>query len=306
MDKLASMRAFTEVVNHSGFAAAGRHMGLTRSVVNKLVLQLESELGVQLLQRTTRRVSPTDAGRAYYERCLTILADVDEAEQAIAQHQAEPKGTLRINAPMSFGTLHLAPAIAAFMAQYPALQVQLTLSDRFVDLLEEGFDLTFRIAVPKDNESLITHAIAPIRRVLCAAPSYLKARGIPQTPADLHDHDCLQYGYLASGSQWRLTDPTGKTHTLTIRGRYCANNGQVLAQAAIQGLGIAYQPTFIVGPALRSGALEEVLPHYSSPTLSASISYLTNRQVSTKIQLLVAFLSDWFAQPSWEQGTSMS
>ncbi|MEL7520970.1 MAG: LysR family transcriptional regulator, partial [Cyanobacteria bacterium J06553_1] len=141
MDKLESMRAFVEVVNHRGFAAAGRHLGLSRSVVNKLVAQLEGDIGVQLLQRTTRRVSPTDTGRAYYERCVDILAEVTAAELSVTQLQAEPKGTLRINAPMSFGTMHLAKAIAHFMQRYPDIQVQLTLNDRFVDLIEEGFDV---------------------------------------------------------------------------------------------------------------------------------------------------------------------
>ena len=174
MDKLESMRAFVEVVNHSGFAAAGRQMGLSRSVVNNLVAQLEADLDVQLLQRTTRRVSPTDTGRAYYERCVDILAEVSAAEQSIAQLQVEPKGTLRINAPMSFGTMHLAKAIAHFMHQYPDIQVQLTLNDRFIDLIEEGFDVTLRIAEMKKEDALTTHAIAPIPRVICAAPSYLE------------------------------------------------------------------------------------------------------------------------------------
>ena len=154
MDKLESMRAFVEVVNHSGFAAAGRQMGLSRSVVNNLVAQLEADLDVQLLQRTTRRVSPTDTGRAYYERCVDILAEVSAAEQSIAQLQVEPKGTLRINAPMSFGTMHLAKAIAHFMHQYPDIQVQLTLNDRFIDLIEEGFDITLRIAEIKKEDEL--------------------------------------------------------------------------------------------------------------------------------------------------------
>ena len=197
MDKLQSMKAFVEVVNHSGFAAAGRHMNLSRSVVNKMVLQLEADLGVPLLQRTTRRVSPTDAGRAFYERCLNILAEVDAAEQAIAQIHTEPKGTLRINAPMSFGTMHLSPAIAAFMSQYPDLQVQLTLSDRFIDLVEEGFDVTVRVATfDPDGSNLTCHLLTPIPRVLCASPTYLETRGVPTQPSDLHHHDCLHYGHL--------------------------------------------------------------------------------------------------------------
>ncbi|MGB0562186.1 MAG: LysR family transcriptional regulator, partial [Spirulinaceae cyanobacterium] len=243
MLKLESLQAFTEVVKHSGFAAAGRHLGQSRSVINKLVLQLEAELGVQLLHRTTRRVSPTDAGRAFYERCINILADIEAAEVAIAQLHTEPKGTLRINAPMSFGTLHLSGAIAAFIAQYPEVQVQLTLNDRFIDLIGEGFDLTLRIAqLEQEDESLMTQAIAPIRRVLCAAPDYLTRRGIPQVPGDLRQHDCLKYGYLATGNQWRLLGPNGQQQAVKIHCRYCANNGEVLRDAAIRGIGIALLP----------------------------------------------------------------
>jgi len=299
MDKLEGMRAFVEVVSHGGFAAAGRHLGRSRSVINKLVLQLEDDLGVPLLQRTTRRVSPTDAGRAFYERCLNILAEVEAAEQAVAQHQVEPKGTLRINAPMSFGTLHLAPAIAAFMAQYPELQVQLTLSDRFVDLIEEGFDITLRISTLEQDGSLVTHVLTPIQRVLCAAPAYLDDRGTPLEPSDLREHDCLQYGYLATGSQWRLTGPDSREQAITIRCRYYANNGEALKDAAVQGLGIALLPTFIVAPALNQQQLCIVLPTYSAPPLTAFLAYPPNRHLSTKIQRLTKFLEQWFAQPSW-------
>lgn len=301
MLKLESIRAFTEVVKHSGFAAAGRHLGQSRSVVNKLVLQLEAELGVQLLHRTTRRVSPTDAGRAFYARCVNILADIEEAELAIAQLHTEPKGTLRINAPMSFGTMHLSPAIAAFMHQYPEVQVQLTLSDRFIDLREDGFDVTIRIAqLDQEESSLITQAIAPVRRILCASPDYLNRHGCPQVPSDLSDHNCLQYGYLATGSQWRLTGPEGK-QSVKIRCRYYANNGEALRDGAIQGLGIALLPLFIVGEALQRNDLKIVMPNYCLPPLTAYIAYPPSRHLSTKIQLFTTFLQTWFKTPSWEE-----
>jgi len=300
MDKLESIRAFAEVVNHGGFAAAGRHLGRSRSVINKLVLQLEEELGVPLLQRTTRRVSPTDVGRAYYERCLNILAEVNAADQAVAQLQQEPKGTLRINAPMSFGTMHLAEAIATFMTQYPDLQVQMTLSDRFVDLIEEGFDITLRIAALKPDDSLITHELTPIQRILCAAPSYLEQHGFPQEPTDLHQHTCLQYGYLATGQHWRLIGPDGTTQSVLVRCRYYSNNGEVLRETAIKGVGIALLPLFMVQPAIHDGALQVVMPDYCAPPIAAFLAYPPNRHLSTKIQILTAFLQDWFKQPSWE------
>lgn len=299
MDKLESMRAFTEVVNHSGFAAAGRHLGQSRSIVNKLVAQLEKELGVQLLQRTTRRVSPTDTGRAYYERCVDILAEVEAAELSVTQLQAEPKGTLRINAPMSFGTLHFAEAIAAFMQRYPDIQIQMTLSDRFIDLIEEGFDVTLRIAEARAEDALIEHDIAPINRVLCAAPSYLETYGMPAQPDDLRQHTCLKYGHLATGNKWQLTGPD-RVYNISIKCRYYSNNGEVLRAGAIAGIGIALLPTFIIGEALESGALAVVLPNYHPPQLTARLCYAANRHLSTKIQLLATFLQAWFKQPSWE------
>ena len=299
MDKLESMRAFVEVVNHSGFAAAGRHMDQSRSVVNKLVAQLEADLGVQLLQRTTRRVSPTDTGRAYYERCVDILAEVRSAELAVRQMQAEPKGTLRINAPMSFGTMHLATAIAHFMQRYPDIQVQMTLSDRFVDLIEEGFDVTLRIAQEIDDNAVVSHPIAPIRRVLCASPSYLAARGTPEHPDELRQHDCLKYGHLATGSKWHLIGPD-KTYTVPIHCRCYSNNGEVLKASAIAGVGIALLPTFIVGDALKAQQLVVVMPAYAPSAIAARLCYAPNRHLSTKIQLLTAFLQAWFKQPSWE------
>lgn len=300
MDKLESMRAFVEVVNHSGFAAAGRQLGLSRSVVNKLVAQLEGELDVQLLQRTTRRVSPTDTGRAYYERCVDILAEVAAAERSAAQLQTEPKGALRINAPMSFGTMHLAEAIAHFMQRYPDIQMQLTLNDRFIDLIEEGFDVTLRIAELRADDSLVTRAIAPISRVICAAPSYLEARGMPVEPDDLQNHDCLKYGHLAANSQWQLVDQTGKQMNVRLRCRGYSNNGEVLRECAIAGAGVTLLPTFIVGQALQSGQLIQVLADYCPLPITAYLAYATNRHLSTKIQLLVAFLQDWFKSPTWE------
>lgn len=299
MDKLSSMEAFVAVVDHSGFAAAGRQLGLSRSVVNKLVAQLEVSLGVRLLQRTTRKVSPTDTGRAYYERCVEILAEVAAAELAVSQLQAEPKGTLRINAPMSFGTLHLARAIAHFMQRYPDIQVQLTLNDRFIDLIEEGFDVTLRIAALDPESPLVTQKIAPVRRVLCASPEYLARRSTPTHPENLSEHECLHYGHLATGSRWQLSDREGRQFTVSVHCRGYSNNGEVLREAAIAGVGIALLPTFIVGEALRSGQLQIVLPDFCPPPIAAYLAYAPNRHLSTKIQLLTHFLQDWFEQPSW-------
>src|SRR6202035_5734709 len=208
MDKLTSIRAFTRVVQHGSFAAAARELHLSRSVVSKYVIELEQELGAQLLARTTRSASPTENGQAYYERCIAILADLEEAALAVARLQSEPRGLLRVNAPMSFGTLHLSGAVADFMARYPQLHIQLVLSDQQIDPVQEGFDVTLRIA-DLPSSSLIARKIAPAHRVICAAPTYLDQHDTPQHPSELRNHACLTYGHLATGNQWKLTGHDG-------------------------------------------------------------------------------------------------
>lgn len=293
MDKLAGLRAFVQVVEVSGFAAAAREMGLSRSVVNKLVIALEDELGVQLLSRSTRRVSPTASGLAFYDRCKGILADLEEAERSLMQLQDEPKGQLRINAPMTFGTMHLGGAIADFLTQYPELQIQLTLEDRLVDPIEEGFDMTVRISQPVASASLIVHEIAPMPMVLCASSEYLAQRGEPQSPQDLREHSCLHYGHLSRRSQWTLREGDAAV-TVPIQGVLCSNNGEVLREAALRGAGIVLLPLFIVAEALRSGQLREVLQGHQPEPLSLCVLYPVNRHLSAKTQLLLEFLRGRF------------
>lgn len=293
MDKFESIRAFTQVVTSGGFAAAARAMGVSRSTVNKLVIALENELGTQLLHRSTRVVTPTETGLAFHERCVEILASLEEAERSITQLHEEPKGRLRVNAPMSFGTMHLAPALADFLAQYPDLRLQLTLSDRFIDPIEEGFDVTVRIAKPQANASLIVHPLAPAKRVLCAAPIYLATYGMPVHPHELRYYSCLHYGQLAIEDQWTLTGADGD-HTVSVQGVLCSNNGEVLRDAAVRGLGIALLPRFIVEPELQQGTLQVVLPDYYPSELSISVIYPVNRHLSVKIRLLVDFLQERF------------
>jgi DNA-binding transcriptional LysR family regulator len=293
MDKFASMRAFAQVVQSGGFAAAARKMGVSRSTVNKLVINLEDELNVQLLQRSTRQVNPTPTGLAFYERCVNILADVEAAELAVSQLQTEPKGILRINAPMSFGTLYLGKAIAEFMVQYPELQVQLTLDDRFIDPVAEGYDLTIRVAQPETSPSLVCQAIAPMVRVLCAAPSYIEKHGVPQYPQDLAQHSCLHYGHLIAGNQWQLFDQE-QEYQITVKGVLCSNNGEVLKDAAVKGLGIALLPTFIIKQELAAETLAIVLPDYQPLPLSLCLVYPLNRHLNTKIRLFAEFFQQQF------------
>ena len=293
MDKFASMQAFTQVVEAGGFAAAARVMGVSRSTVNKLVINLEDELQVQLLQRSTRKVNPTPTGLAYYERCLNILAEVSAAENAVAQLHTEPKGTFKINAPMSFGTLYLGKAIAEFMARYPELQVQLTLDDRFIDPIAEGYDLTIRIARPETSPSLVHQAITPIERVLCAAPSFLEKHGIPQHPNELKNYSCLHYGHLVAGNQWLLRNGDLE-YSVTVKGMLCSNNGEILKDSCVQGLGIALLPSFIIQPELDRQQVAIVLPDYQPPLISLCLVYPLNRHLNTKIELFTQFFQQRF------------
>ncbi|MBX2862602.1 MAG: LysR family transcriptional regulator [Leptolyngbyaceae cyanobacterium MAG.088] len=295
MDKFAAINAFVQVVEANGFAAAARDMGVSRSAVNKLVIALETELGVRLLQRSTRRVTSTTMGEAFYERCLSILADLEEAELAVSQGQAEPVGPLRINAPMTFGTMHLGPVLAEFMAQYPGVQVQLTLEDRFVDPLAEGFDLTVRIAKPDPSPRLVVQELATLPRLLCAAPSYLERYGIPRIVQDLSGHSCLAYGELANRHGWIL-EKDDEEINVTISGAMCSNNGEVLRDAAVQGLGIVLLPRFIVKANLDNHTLQEIDLDYQPQPLSLWVMYPINRHLSTKVKLLTAFLQKRFGK----------
>ena len=295
MDKFESMQAFVQVVEAGGFAAASRTMGLSRSAVNKLVMNLEDALQVQLLQRTTRKVTPTPTGLAFYDRCVAILADIEEAELAISKLQTEPKGQLRINAPMTFGTRYLAPVIAQFLRQYPDVHMALVLNDRFVDPIDEGFDVTVRIAQPPKSSSLIVHELFPSPTILCAAPSYLTKRGIPVIPKDLVHHDCLIYGHLATDNQWTLIGPD-EAHKIKVTGPLCANNGDSLQEAAVQGLGIILLPYFIVNEDLKAGRLQQVMPGYEAPGSSVWVLYPVNRHLSTKVRLFIEFLEQQLQQ----------
>ena len=294
MDKFASIEAFVRVVQSGGFAAAARKMGVSRSTVNKLVINLESKLKVQLLQRSTRKVSPTPTGLAFYDRCLNILAEVEAAENAVSELQTTPKGILRINAPMSFGTLYLGRAIAKFAARYPELQVQLTLNDRFIDPVSEGYDLTIRIAQSVMLPNLACRKIAPIGRLVCASPEYLSQHGTPHLPEDLQKHSCLHYGQVVTGNQWHLSNGD-REYSVIVKGVLCSNNGEILKDAAVNGLGIALLPSFIVRQEISSDRLIHILPDYHSPELYLYLLYAENRYLNLKIKLFADFFEQEFA-----------
>jgi DNA-binding transcriptional LysR family regulator len=288
VDKLASLRAFVKVVELGSFSEAGRRLRLSRSAVSKYVADLENDLGVQLLNRTTRQASPTENGQAYFERALAVLADLDAADQSVAHLQSTPRGLLRVNAPMSFGTIKLGPAIADFMALYPELKIQLVLSDEHVDPVQEGLDVTLRIA-ELESSSLIARKIVPIERVVCASPDYLERHGTPAHPNDLRSHNCLTYGFLATGNQWKLSGSDGD-HWIQPNWTLCANNAEVLRDAAVKGRGIALLPVFIAEAELKSGALRTLLSDYKSPPLTLYAIYPPTRHLAIKVRLFIDFL----------------
>ncbi|HRN88666.1 LysR family transcriptional regulator [Hyphomicrobium sp.] len=293
MDKLSAMNAFTKVVASASYAEAARRLGITRSAVSKAVSELEADLGARLLDRTTRRVAPTEAGLAYYQRCLAILAEVDEAEAQIARLHDEPKGCLRVNAPMSFGTRCLSGVLADFMARYPDLKIELALSDRTIDPLEEGFDVTIRIGRLGDS-SLIARRLGTTRMVLVASPDYLTSHGRPEAPVDLARHRCLHYGHATAMQKWQLSE-NGKDISVPIDAAMSSNNGDTLRDAALRGNGIARLPTFIVGEDIDAGRLDVVLEAWSPADLDIHALYAPNRYLAAKTRLFIDVLVERFA-----------
>lgn len=287
------MRAFIRVVEAGSFAAAAEKLGTARSAVTKQVAALERHYGVRLLQRTTRRLSLTDAGRASFDRIQAILAEVDDLERALQAESRQPAGLLRVTAPFSFGTLHLGPAIADYLRLYPQVRIDLNLSDRRVDLVEEGFDLAVRIGWLADS-SLVARQLAQIRMQLCASPDYLAARGVPLAPSDLRNHDCLNYTLSSTGDEWRFSDGAGE-QTVRVAGRMQANNGDVLRSAALAGHGIILQPEFIVGEDVRAGRLVELLPQHAAAPAGLYAIYPTRRHLSAKVSTFVEHLAHCFA-----------
>jgi DNA-binding transcriptional LysR family regulator len=307
MDALNSMELFVDVVAAGSFSQAGRRRGLAASSVTRSINALEDGLGVRLLNRTTRKLSLTEAGRLYHERSRRIIAEVEDARLSVTQLEAAPRGTLRLNVPVVFGRLHVAPALPAFLARYPALQIDLNMTDGFIDLVEEGVDLAVRIGELEDS-SLIARRLAPNHRVICASPDYLRTAGVPQEPADLRAHNCLIYKRQAGRATWRLRNPGG-TVEIEVAGALRANNADALHAAARGGLGLVILPTWMVGPDIQSGALTRVFADYevSPGALDTSIYavFPYNRHLSPKVRAMVDFFVERFgAPPDWDVGTA--
>ncbi len=286
------MKAFVAVADAGHFATASERLGLSRAMASKLVMDLEAHLGLRLLNRTTRKVSLTDPGAAYLERCRDILAALEEAEREIAAQASEPVGRLRVTAPMSFGASHVAPQIAVFAARHPRVNVDLVLNDRLVDLVEEGYDLAIRIGRLADS-SLIAKRIAATRLVVCASPDYLAAHGRPGKPADLANHECVLYSYASAGAVWTFSGSEGQEN-VRVGGRVACNNGEAICAMAIKGLGVILQPDFIVTPHLQSGALEQILAEYNKEATGVYAIHASHRHVPLKLRKFVELLSTAF------------
>ena len=302
MYDLMDMAAFARVVEASSFSGAARELGVSKSAVSKQVSRLEDRLGVRLLNRTTRRLSLTEAGARFYEGCQRMLAEAEGAREAVTPLAAAPRGVLRVNAPMTFGVRHLSPALPALMARCPELSVDLVLNDRVVDLVEEGFDVGLRIGQLRES-SLIARRLADAPMLVCAAPGYLERAGVPARPEDLGGHPCLIYSYIEAGTVWRCRSADGGAARVRVKGRLVANNGEALLAAARAGLGICRLPSFIVGDAVRAGDLVRLLPAWQvHPAAGIHAIYPAHRHLSPKVRVFVDFLAERFgAPPYWDR-----
>lgn len=300
MNQLNDMATFASVVAEGNFSRAARNLGLSKATVSKRVSRLEDRLGARLLNRTTRRLSLTEIGSAFHEHCARLVAEAEEAEHTVTELTANPRGTLKVNVPMSFGRLHIARAIPEFLSRFPDLKVDITLDDAFVDLVHGGYDLAIRIADLPDS-SLVARRLAPSRRVVCGSPGYFRRRGVPETPDDLRNHDCLSYSYLATTGSWPFRKGQ-RTWNIPVSGSLNANNGDVLLAAAAAGTGLVLVPTFMVEQQLRSGALRPILASYAESDFGIYAVYPHRRHVSAKVRAFVDYFAERFGPaPYWDE-----
>src|SRR5215510_12569645 len=297
MDRMTSMATFVKVVESGGFSAAARTLGMSPSMVTTHVQSLEERLGIRLLNRSTRRVSLTEVGHAYYERCLQILADADDADQIAQALQSTPRGTLRLNTSIAIPPL-LAPVIAEFVALYPKISINLTMTDRMIDLVEEGFDLAVRnMSVP--DSSLVVRRVATYRFVVCGAPGYVAARGIPRQPADLVHHNCLVYSHSAWGNEWRFAGPDGE-QSVAVAGNLQANSDNALRLAAVHGQGLALAPSFLLIDEIKSGRLVPILTEFLQTEHAINAIYPHRHHLSAKVRSFIDLLVKHFHDdPVW-------
>ncbi len=295
------MQAFVAVVEAGSFTAAAERLGLAKSAISRRVSALEERLGAELLRRTTRRLNLTETGPSFYEHSARILADLEEAESAVAQQHGELRGTLRVALPLSFGLRHMCEPIAEFSRRHPRVTFDLDLNDRRIDLVEEGSDLAVRIGRLADS-SLIARRLFDARTVITASQAYLDEHGTPACPEDLRKHACLVYGNLAEPTKWVCRDADGATHVVNVNATMTATSGDFLCTAAAEGLGITMQPTFIAGELISKGALVPILTEYDWPVTPAYAVYPPTRHLSYRVREFIDYLADYFAgTPYWDE-----
>jgi DNA-binding transcriptional LysR family regulator len=297
MDRFEEMRVFAAVVDAGSFVGATQPLEMSKAAVSRHVAELEARLGVRLLHRTTRKLSLTPEGEVFHARCKELLDNVDEAEAEISSRSGEARGLLKVNVPFTFGLLHLAHLWPEFMELHPNVTLDVTLADRVVDLVEEGFDMAVRIArLP--SSSLISRRIASTRMVLCASPTYLHQRGQPAHPRELAEHDVIAYSLLSTGENWEFAGPDGAV-SVRVHPRMRTNSGDSCRVAALRHKGVVLQPSFLVGPDLLAGTLMELMPEYRSFELGVYAVYPSRKFVSPKVRLLIDFLVDAFRMQAW-------
>jgi len=301
MDRFEDMRCFVQVAEMQSVTKAAQHLSLAPSAVSRRLRDLEARLGAQLLSRTTRRMSLTEAGQVFFHRATQILADLDEAEAEVSDESHGLSGQLRLAAPLTFGLMHLSPVLTAFMAEHPELSIDLDLSDRQVDLVGEGFDLAIRIGTLSDS-TLIARRLAEVRMLVCAAPVLIERHGLPETPDALRALPALCYSGSQRGDIWRYRDPAGEDGTVQVTMRLRVNNGEMAREAAIAGLGIVIEPSFIVEEALASGELVPLLTDHDWQSIAIHVVYPQTRHLSAKARTFIDFLRARLGpRAAWEQ-----
>ncbi len=298
MDRFQEMSSFVAVVDAGSFVAAAEATGLSKAAVSRHVADLERRLAVRLLHRTTRRLSLTDDGQQFLVRAKDLLATLDEAESEISSRSGEASGLLRINVPLTFGILHLAPLWGRFAALHPKVTLDISLSDRVVDLVDEGYDLAVRITNLPTSQ-LVSRQIASTRMVLCASPNYLARHGRPRHPAELAQHAVVSYSYWSSRDEWAFSSPEGEPIAVRIHARIHANNGDTCRAAALDHQGIVLQPDFLVAQDLARGTLVELMPEFQAMTIGIHVVYPTRKHLPVKTRRMVDFLAGAFATPGW-------
>lgn len=302
MNNLGEIAIFVEVARRGSFTAAADRLDLTRSTVSKAIVRLEDRLGVRLLNRTTRRLSLTEAGSELYQRSARALAGIEDAESAVSSLQTEPRGVLRISAPVFFGVHYLAPIIVEFMTQHPRIEVDVHLDDSMADLVGQGFDMAVRSSSLGDS-SLVSRRLARSSQVVCASPGYWKEHGVPEHPAELSGHNCLIYDYLFEPQNWEFLDPGGELVSVTVRGSLRYNNTELARHTARQGLGVLYVPTFYVGDDIARGRLVPVLREFTPlPESGIYALYPARRHLPLKVRLFIDLLVERLGpEPPWEE-----